>query len=172
MYGIGMNEVIQDMNWIKINNNMSKLSKVLSLIQQSIVHVDLWKCLILIIRSFILKIKKNKTAKTTTTAFVFEVSHTDNENILFFSVYQDSQNKSFRICFASCLTYSKSLSVDSIFSSPDRLFSDRLSSVVCLSVRPSVNFSYFRLLLQNHWANFNQTWHKASLGEGDSSLFK
>ena len=21
------------------------------------------------------------------------------------------------------------------------------------------------LLLQNHWANFNQTWHKASLGE-------
>ena len=28
------------------------------------------------------------------------------------------------------------------------------------------------LLLQNHWANFNQTWHKASLGEGDSSLFK
>ena len=28
------------------------------------------------------------------------------------------------------------------------------------------------LLLQNHWANFNQTWPKASLGEGDSSLFK
>ena len=28
------------------------------------------------------------------------------------------------------------------------------------------------LLLQNHWANFIQTWHKASLGEGDSSLFK
>ena len=28
------------------------------------------------------------------------------------------------------------------------------------------------LLLQNHWANFNQTWHQASLGEGDSSLFK
>ena len=26
------------------------------------------------------------------------------------------------------------------------------------------------LLLQNHWAIFNQTWHKASLGEGDSSL--
>ena len=53
---------------------------------------------------------------------------------------------------------------------------DRLSSVVCLSiclsvylfvclsVRPSVNFSYFRLL-KNHWANFNQTWHKASLGK-------
>ena len=48
-------------------------------------------------------------------------------------------------------------------------------SSVCLSVRPSVrlsvNFSHF-LLLQNHWANFNQTWHRASLGEGYSSLFK
>ena len=55
-------------------------------------------------------------------------------------------------------------------------FSDHLSSVVylsvCLSVRLSVNFSHFHLLLQNHRANFNQTWHKASLGEGDSSLFK
>ena len=39
---------------------------------------------------------------------------------------------------------------------------------VCLSV----NFSHFHLLLQNHWANFNQTWHKVFLGEGDSSLFK
>ena len=35
-----------------------------------------------------------------------------------------------------------------------------------------VNFSHFHLLLQNHWANFNQTWHKAPLGKGDSSLFK
>ena len=25
---------------------------------------------------------------------------------------------------------------------------------------------------QNHWANFNQTCHKASLSEGDSVLFK
>ena len=30
----------------------------------------------------------------------------------------------------------------------------------------------FKNLLQNHWANFNQTWHKASLGDRDSSLFK
>ena len=52
-----------------------------------------------------------------------------------------------------------------IFSSPELKaqvsFSDHLSSVVCLSVclsvRPSVNFSYFRLLLMNHRANFNQT---------------
>ena len=35
-----------------------------------------------------------------------------------------------------------------------------------------VNFSHFHLLLQNHWANFNQTWRKASLGKGDWSLFK
>ena len=35
-----------------------------------------------------------------------------------------------------------------------------------------VNFSHFHPLLQNHRANFNQTWHKASLGEGNSSLFK
>jgi hypothetical protein len=25
--------------------------------------------------------------------------------------------------------------------------------------------SFKNLLLQNHWANFNQTWHKSSLGE-------
>ena len=53
-------------------------------------------------------------------------------------------------------------------------FSDHLSCVVCvfvcLSVRPSVKFSRFQLI-QNHWANFNQTWHKPSLGRGDSSLF-
>ena len=45
-------------------------------------------------------------------------------------------------------------------------------SSVCPSVYLSVNFSHFHLLLQNHWANFNQTWHKVSLGEGNSSLFK
>ena len=28
------------------------------------------------------------------------------------------------------------------------------------------------LILQNNWVNFNHTWHKVSLGEGDSSLFK
>ena len=46
-------------------------------------------------------------------------------------------------------------------------YSDRL-----FSVRLYVNFSHNHHLLQNHWANFNQTWHKASSGEGDSSLFK
>ena len=67
---------------------------------------------------------------------------------------------------------------DLVFSSPELKaqvsFSDRLSSVVCLSVFPSVrltvNFSYFRLLLKNHWVHFNQIWHKTSLGEGNSSF--
>ena len=44
-------------------------------------------------------------------------------------------------------------------------------TICLLSVIVFVNFSHF-LLHQNHWANFNQTWHKASLGEGDSCLFK
>ena len=28
------------------------------------------------------------------------------------------------------------------------------------------------ILLLNHWANFNQTWHKAFLGDEDSSFFQ
>ena len=32
--------------------------------------------------------------------------------------------------------------------------------------------NYKNLLLQNHCANFKQTWHNASLGDEDSSLFK
>ena len=42
--------------------------------------------------------------------------------------------------------------------------------VVGVVVDVLVNFSHFLLLLQNHWAN--QTWHKESLSEGDSSLIK
>ena len=84
-----------------------------------------------------------------------------------------------------CIVFEHSICV---FSSPELKaqvsVSDHLSSVVCLSVRlsvcpsvclslpvcMSVNFSHFHLL-QNHWANFDQTWHNVSLGEGDSSLF-
>ena len=51
-------------------------------------------------------------------------------------------------------------------------FSDRLSPFLCLSVRPSVNIPYFRLLLKNHQANFNQIWQNASFREGNSSFFK
>jgi len=42
-------------------------------------------------------------------------------------------------------------------------------------VRPSVRlltFSFKRLLLKNHLANFNQTWWETCLGDGDSDLFK
>ena len=41
-------------------------------------------------------------------------------------------------------------------------FSDRLSSL-----RLFVNFSHLQILLQNHWVNFNQIWHK-----GDLNLYK
>ena len=34
-----------------------------------------------------------------------------------------------------------------------------------------VNISNVCLLLKNHWANFNETCNKASLGLGNSSLF-
>ena len=47
-----------------------------------------------------------------------------------------------------------------------------LSVVVFVVVGVIVYFSHFHLLLQNNWANFNQTWHNPSLGEGDSGLFK
>ena len=53
------------------------------------------------------------------------------------------------------------------FSSPELKaqvsFSDLNLSVVV------VNFSCFNLLFQNHWANFNQTWHQLYFDEGDSS---
>ena len=45
-------------------------------------------------------------------------------------------------------------------------FVDPLSVVVVV-----VNFSHFHLVLKNHRDKFNQTWHKASLGKGDSCLF-
>jgi hypothetical protein len=48
-------------------------------------------------------------------------------------------------------------------------YSDRQLSVVRLSV---YRLLHFRLLLQNHGANFNQTLYKSSLEEGDFNLFK
>ena len=51
-------------------------------------------------------------------------------------------------------------------------FSDRLLFVMRLFILLSVNFSHFHLLSNNHRANFNQTWYKASLVEGNSSLFE
>jgi hypothetical protein len=62
------------------------------------------------------------------------------------------------------------------FSSPELKaqvsYSDRLLSVVCLTSGVCLlDFLHFRLLLQNRWANRNQSWHKSSLGKGDSDLF-
>lgn len=70
----------------------------------------------------------------------------------------------------------------SCFSSPESKvkvsFSDQ-KYVSCLSalslvsvgvVVVVVNFSHFNLFLQNHWANFNQTCHKVSVGERKFSL--
>ena len=63
-----------------------------------------------------------------------------------------------------------------IFSSPELKaqvsFSDQNLSVVRRGCRCHKLFTFSHLLPQNHWANFNQTWHKASLCKGDSSLFK
>ena len=68
------------------------------------------------------------------------------------------------------------LSNSGLFSSPvlkaQLSFSDPLLSFVCLSVHLTVNFSHFHFLLKNYGSNFNQTCHKASLGEGNSSLLK
>ena len=45
-------------------------------------------------------------------------------------------------------------------------------SVRLLYICLSVNFSHFHLLLKKHGSIFNQTWHKAFLGEGDTSVYK
>jgi hypothetical protein len=50
----------------------------------------------------------------------------------------------------------------SLFSSPE------LKAQVSYSGHPSVcKLLHFRRLVQNHWVNFNQTWHKSSLGRGN-----
>ena len=68
------------------------------------------------------------------------------------------------------LIQAKKYSKFAILSSPELKaqvrFSDRLASD-----RLYVNNSHLPLLLRNHWGNFNQTWHKAPLDDGNSSLF-
>ena len=66
-----------------------------------------------------------------------------------------------RIRFGSCMSAYKHLSVVEPFSQ---------RFVICYFKQ--VFSSHFHLLLQYHWANFNQTWHKAPLGEGDSRYLK
>ena len=68
-----------------------------------------------------------------------------------------------------------------LFSSPEHKvlklsFCDRFLSVVRACVRPSVrasvNFPLKRHLLNNHWANFNETSQEYSLGEALPKLLK
>jgi hypothetical protein len=67
------------------------------------------------------------------------------------------------LTFLVC-SYETVLRVHIVFSSPELKaqvsYSDRPLSV-CLFV----NFYIFNFLLQNHCANFNQTWRKSSLGK-------
>ena len=65
--------------------------------------------------------------------------------------------------YEHCYSLTKTTALSQVLSYPPWK-SLNLSSVV----RLSVNFSRFHLLLKMHWANFNQTWHKAFLGEGNS----
>lgn len=57
------------------------------------------------------------------------------------------------------------------FSSDHFMSGDSLTSL-CISILPYFLLVHFRRLLQNHWANFNNTWHKKVLGLGNSSLLK
>ena len=91
---------------------------------------------------------------------------------------------SYNICFAlSDGTYQSCIQIKlyviiALESTPTLLahlsFSNHLSSVclsVHLSVFLSVNLSSHFLFLRNYLYNFNQSWYKAFLGEGDSSFF-
>ena len=62
-----------------------------------------------------------------------------------------------------------------IFSSPEPKAQVSFSYHNWSVVRPRCRrckFFTFSSFLQNHWGNFNQTWHKTSFGEGDSNFFK
>lgn len=62
------------------------------------------------------------------------------------------------------------------FSSPEPKaevsYFDQFLSCVCLSVHMSVNILHIRFFLQNNQAESNQTWHKASLIEGEFKFVK
>lgn len=85
---------------------------------------------------------------------------------------QHTQNKKY---YTTCSLHSHFKSsimfMNIVFSSPELKW--KFKRAICLSVSvsvcPFINFLHF---LQNHWANFNLTWHKALLGEGDSNLLK
>ena len=61
--------------------------------------------------------------------------------------------------------------ISRLFSSPEPKVSVPFSGRCGCWRRCGINFSHFCVIQKNE-ANFNQTWHKAFLGDGDSSLFK
>jgi hypothetical protein len=67
------------------------------------------------------------------------------------------------------LTFFKRIVFSSLELKAQVSYSDCRLSVVWPTV---CKLLHFRLLLQNHWANFNQSWHRSSLELGVSSLFK
>ena len=86
------------------------------------------------------------------------------------------------LLYHACILFYRALMISyhsMLLSSPEPKaqvsFSDNNLSVVscCCCFRRRRNlYLHFHLLLQNHWASFNQTWHNSSFGEGDSNLFK
>jgi hypothetical protein len=77
----------------------------------------------------------------------------------FLSRGQCCQYQCLLFCPVSCVA-----NVDSawFFSSPDPKGHVRYCHHLAVR-RPSVNFSYFNLLLWNNWTKWNQTWQKASI---------
>ena len=71
----------------------------------------------------------------------------------------------------SSISESKTSNYD-IFSSTELFWSKFVVVFGVIVLGVGLNFSHFHLLLQNHWANFSQTWQKASLGEGNSNFLK
>ena len=85
--------------------------------------------------------------------------------IFFNGIWSECNKK----CFYICSLKSK---FSWVFTTPELKAQVSFLITYCLSsICLSVNFSYFHFTLQNHLAKFNRTWHKASLGEGNSSLF-
>lgn len=51
-------------------------------------------------------------------------------------------------------------------------FSGKKNCPLSVVIAVVVNLSQFHLLLKNQWADFNQIWHNASLGEEYSNLLE